>query len=108
MEDGLGIDPAPVLATAGRRYAELGCAQELSVQVRTYLVALREALLDQGCTADQASALVAESLARAAERMRVPLELAAWSHHPRNRLARARWRQQEELRLFFSGPGHAA
>lgn len=87
---------------AARRFADAGCERERGAQVRTYLVALRQSLLDGGCSGEQTSALIAGSVSRAVEQLRLPLELAAWWRHPRNRLARARWRQQEASRLFFS------
>lgn len=100
----LGPDADAVLAATARLYEAPCRGAGAGRRAAAYLSALREALVEQGCSADRASALVAESLARAMDRIRVPLEVAAWWRHPRNRLARARWRQSEEARLLFRSP----
>lgn len=100
---------AVVLDSADERYvAPPPLAQtppgHLNLQMAAYLLALRDALLMLGYPPAAANDLLARGLYRVMTRFYRPMDALAVAVHPRNRLARARWRQRLSRRFIFTPP----
>lgn len=100
---------AVVLDSADERYVPppplaRTSSGHLNLQMAAYLLALRDSLLAVGYGPAVANDLLAQSLYRVMRRFYRPMDALAVAVHPRNKLARARWRQRVSRRFFFTPP----
>lgn len=100
---------AAILRSADERYVSppslaRTAAGRLNLEMGAYLLALRDALTSFGYEPASTNALLAESLFHVMRRFYRPMDAVALAVHPKNRLARARWRQRVSRQLFFRAP----
>jgi L-2-amino-thiazoline-4-carboxylic acid hydrolase-like protein len=89
------MPPPPLARTSGGR---------VNLEMCAYLLALRDSLVGVRYESSAANELLAQSLYRVMRRLYRPMDALAVVVHPRNRLARARWRQRLSRRIFFRPP----
>lgn len=103
------VTAAAVMRSADEKYVApphiaRTSAGRFNLAMGAYLLALRDGLVGIGYESTAASDLLATSLYKVMGRFYRPMDALAVGVHPRNTLARARWRQRVSRRLFFRPP----